>query len=375
MPTGLATIDRIAKVTGYSRKRLELLLTGLASKGLVMDLWARGSCRYTISPLVVGIFEFTMMRADRSLDMPRLAALFRDYLGSPQGPLPASFGSGERVSFMRTLSHEDAVFAGSVEVLDHDKASALIEEAGEMAVGACSCRHEKLHLGAECRVAPLQSCITFLDPSAYMVRRNLCRRASKEEVRDLLSMAKEQRLVLNADNVRNGVSFLCLCCGCCCNVLGGIKKFGLPNILVTSGFIARVESSECTGCGKCAGSCPIEAVEMVEHIPAGGRPAKRPRVDESFCIGCGVCSLSCSSRAMKMSSRAQRALLPENTVERVVLQALERGTLQNFIVDNPNLASRRFLRSVLGVFLGLSPVKKVLMSKAFRSVFLSRISI
>jgi ferredoxin len=374
MPTGLASLDRIASVTGFSRERLGPLLTGLASKGLVMDLSVNGSWRYTVSPLVIGIFEFTMMRTDRSVDFPRVAALFHEYLSAPQGPLPVNFGGGERVSFMRTLCHEDAAFAGTVEVLDHDKASALVENAGGMAIGTCSCRHEKLHLGAACKTAPLQSCITFLDSSAYMVRRNLCRRASKEEIKDLLAMAKERKLVLNADNVRTGVSFLCLCCACCCNVLGGIRKFGLPNIVVTSGFIAAAQSPPCTGCGKCARACPIGAIEMTERTAKEGRAPARPRVDESFCIGCGVCSLTCPSQAMRMAGRKQRTLLPENAVERVILQALERGTLQNFLVGNPNLSSSRFLRSVLCVFFGLAPVKKALMSDAFRSTFLSRIA-
>jgi hypothetical protein len=52
-----------------------------------------------------------------------------------------------------------------------------------------------------------------------MVRRGLGRIIAKQEARDLLQMAKEQRLVLNADNVRTDVGFLCLCCACCCNVL------------------------------------------------------------------------------------------------------------------------------------------------------------
>ena len=108
-------------------------------------------------------------------------------------------------------------------------------------------------------------------------------------------------------------------------------------------------------------------------VPGSGK-RRRPRVDASFCIGCGVCGLSCSPGAMHLVPRAQRALLPENTVERVILQSLERGTLQNFIVDNPNTGSSRFLRAVLGAFLGLRPVKQAIMSDVFRSRFLSRIT-
>ena len=77
---------------------------------------------------------------------------------------------------------------------------------------------------------------------------------------------------------------------------------------------------------------------------------------------------------MRLVPRERRALLPEDTVERVILQSLERGTLQNFIFDNPNTGSSRFLRAVMAAFLRLPTVKRVIMSDVFRSRFLSRIT-
>jgi ferredoxin len=371
MPTGLASIGRIRTVTGISPDRLQPLLESLAAKGLIMDLLVGAEWRFTVSPLVIGLFEYTMMRAGAGPDLHRLASLFHEYLSQPDGPFAANFSHGEQVSVMRTLPHEEAVSDDpSVEVLDYDSARGLVDDAAGTVVGICSCRHEKMHLGMPCGTAPLETCISFQDQSAYMTRRGFAREASKEEVRDLLDMARERRLVLNADNVRNGVSFICLCCGCCCNVLTGIRRFGLPNIVVSSGYIARCDERRCSGCGKCAAACPIEAVRM-EPVP-GRKPARLPRVDPSACIGCGVCGLACPPAAMRLDPRTRRKLLPENTIERVILQALERGTLQNFLIDNPNLSSQRFLRGVVGAFLALPPVKRMFMSTAFRSRFLSR---
>jgi hypothetical protein len=180
MPTGLATLAHIRGVTGFSEQHLKPLLESLAEKGLVMDLLAGSQWRYTVSPLVIGVFEVTMMRTDASVDSRRMAALFHEYLNAPGGPFQVNFGRDERVSFMRTLPHEQAILAEPfVEVLDHDKASALVENAGDMAVGICSCRHEKMHLGTPCKAAPLKCCISFLDSSAYMTRRGLARKASK----------------------------------------------------------------------------------------------------------------------------------------------------------------------------------------------------
>jgi len=87
-------------------------------------------------------------------------------------------------------------------------------------------------------------------------------------------------------------------------------------------------------------------------------------------MGCGVCALKCRFGAMKLYPRGQRVIYPETTFERVILQCLERGTLQNQIFDNPSSLTQSAVRAILGAFLALSAVKKALMSDALRSRFL-----
>jgi hypothetical protein len=72
-----------------------------------------------------------------------------------------------------------------------------------------------------------------------------------------------------------------------------------------------------------------------------------------------------------MVKRGQRVIHPETLFETTVLATLERGTLQNQIFDNPQSLTHEFMRTFLGAFLRLPPVKKALMSDVLRSSFLS----
>jgi hypothetical protein len=74
---------------------------------------------------------------------------------------------------------------------------------------------------------------------------------------------------------------------------------------------------------------------------------------------------------LRLVKRGQRVLHPSTTFERVILQCLERGTLQNQLFDDPTSVTQGILRGVIGGFLRLPPVKKALMSDLLRSSFLN----
>ncbi len=73
MPYGLSTFEQLERATGYEKSSLERVLDGLTGKGLVVDLWLHGAYHYAPAPLVVvGIFEFTMMRMEVRLPLLQL---------------------------------------------------------------------------------------------------------------------------------------------------------------------------------------------------------------------------------------------------------------------------------------------------------------
>ena len=375
MPFGLVRLDRIAGILGRDEAGVKKVLEGLARKGLVLDVCIRDSYFYMISPMIIGIFEFTMMRTDAGMDPARMARLFHDYLESSDLFLAANFGSGQKVSPMRAMPWEEAIGRTEhVEVLDYEKARGIIEGNDLFAIGLCSCRHKKSHSEEGACDVPLEKCSTMGKSAEYMIRNGLAKEVSKSRMLENLDESRELGLVINADNVQKGCDFMCHCCGCCCLCLLGISRFGYPNVIVSSSYIARPDDSACTGCGACAKACPISAIEM--RPGDGPSPARKsdPVVDESICIGCGVCALKCRNEAMKLVERKQRVIHPENVFERVILQCLERGTLQNQMFPEPENVTHKFMRSFVGGFLRLPPVKAALMSDILRSRFLTAVT-
>ncbi len=371
MPYNFSSLDRVVALTKTGKVKALKLLDGLCAKGLVVDFWIEDEYKYMPSPMVVGIFEFTMMRTGKNLNSGEWGNLFHAYLLGDEGAFyAANFANGEQVSITRALPHEETL-ADHVEILDYERAAALLDGFDKFAIGLCSCRHEKLHAGEkECDI-PLNTCTSFGKAADYLVRHDMAKEVSREEMRESFARSREMGLVIEADNVRKEVMFICHCCGCCCNVLQGINRFGFANAMVTSSFIAEVDDAVCNGCGKCAVACPINAIEMLPVVPVpGSKKKKNPEVDHSLCLGCGVCGLKCSTGALKLQAREKRVIHPETTFERVLLQSLERGTLQNQILDNMQSMTQQVMRPLLGAFLGLPSVKKALMSDLLRSTFL-----
>ena len=145
--------------------------------------------------------------------------------------------------------------------------------------------------------------------------------------------------------------------------------------VATTNYIPEVSLETCIGCGKCAKVCPILAIAMEEEKEASGgtKRKKHPEIDREICLGCGVCARNCPTKAIELKRRPVQVITPVNSTHRFVLQAIEKGTLQNLVFDNQAFANHRAMAAVFGTILKLPPLKQALASKQFKSVYLDRL--
>ena len=153
--------------------------------------------------------------------------------------------------------------------------------------------------------APLNTCMTFNTTASSLTRHEFARPVSVSERLDLLLAAYESNLVQFGENLRRGVNFICNCCGCCCEAMLAIQRFGLIHP-IHSNFLARVSEAECTGCDQCASVCPVDAVALEKSDDSSVKKKECACVDEKMCLGCGVCVRNCPTGALSLEPRPER---------------------------------------------------------------------
>jgi ferredoxin len=313
-----------------------------------------------------------MMRTRGDVDQELLGQLYHQYLNVEEDFIKNLFIGGE-TQLGRTFVNEQVLSEdNNLYVFDYERATEVIKTASHIGVSMCYCRHKMQHAGTACD-APMDICMTFNTVGSSLIRHGYARQIDVSECMDLLAQAYDHNLVQFGENSKREVSFICNCCGCCCEALTAARKFAIMNPVHTSNFLPQIENEKCTGCGKCAELCPVEAMSMVSANDPVKPKKKLAKLNEDTCLGCGVCLRGCKTDALTLKSREKRVITPENGVHKVVMMAVERGKLQDLIFDNRALFSHRAMAAVLGAILKLPPVKRYMASEQVKSRYLLKL--
>ncbi len=369
LPGELSNLETIAQYTGRPKDKLEKTLEGMADRGLVIDFDRNGEKYYLLLPPLPGFVEFSLACVREDIPQKEMAKAWKAVREKEHYELYSALFAGT-TQFGRVVSYEETIkHAFPHEVCSYDKVSEIIEESKDIGVVLCHCRHE-LELNEEKVCShPLEVCISLGQGADLLIRHNFARPIDKKEARDLLDQTQELGLVHVLDNVQNKPSFMCNCCPCACGILQTFREIEPFNTVMTSNFIAHVDTELCNGCGKCAKACPIGAISLEKIWEP--KPGLQAAIDESICLGCGVCALPCKKKSLTLAPRKERVITPETAFHRMALMALERDKFQDFLFTNPSKISHQVGKTLVKSFLRLPPVKKTLLQKDVNSKFLN----
>ncbi len=380
LPVRPFTLKRAARVWGTTEAKAEKVLDHLCEKALLVDSEYHGVRQFVMPPPMAGFIEFALMRTRGDIDQKYLGELYYQYMNVEEDFVKDLFFATEtrlgRVYVQEPVLSNDKMN----HILDYERATHIVEDAEYIGLGLCYCRHKAYHAGHPCEIdAPWDVCLTFDNVARSLAEHGeYARLISKEEAMDVLERSYESNLVQIGENVREHPAFICNCCGCCCEALQAARKFSPMQPVATTNYLPEISFETCIGCGKCAKVCPILAIAMEEEkqdeTAAGAKKQrKRPVIDTEICLGCGVCARNCPTKAIHLERRPVQIITPVNSTHRFVLQAIEKGTLQNLIFDNQAFANHRAMAAVFGTILRLPPLKQALASKQFKSVYLDRL--
>jgi ferredoxin len=369
LPIKPFTASQAARAWEMTRAEAAHILNTLAGRAILVDIIQDNETCYVLPPPMAGFFEFSLMRVRGDIDQKLLAELFYQYLNVEEDFIRDLFTKGT-TQLGRVFVHEPALAAEeSLQVLDYERATEVIESASHRGISLCYCRHKMDHVNRACS-APMEICMTFNTSAASLIRHGHARPVDKIEGLELLSQAYENNLVQFGENVKERVNFICNCCGCCCEGMLAAKRFANLRPVHTTNFLPELDLNSCNGCARCVDVCPVEAMGLVSANDPHKPKRRQARLDEDICLGCGLCVRACPTDTIQLRKRHQRVITPVNSAHRAVLMAIERGKLQHLIFDNRLLFSHRALATLFGVIFKLPPVQQLMATKQLKSRYL-----
>lgn len=357
LPVRFFTVEEAVKRFKKNPEETEKILNGLADKGILLDMENNKQRAFVLAPTMAGFFEFSLMRTDGKFDRKILSELFYQYINQEEAFVQRIFGL--KTPADRTFVHEDKIQDKDKSIiLNYEKASHIVNSASCITVGTCYCRHKMEHVGKACD-APQEVCLTFNKAAESLAKHGIAKKISKNEAMEIVDKCRKLGLVQIGDNVKESVNWICNCCGCCCEAILAYKKLGDRN-KIQSNFLARVNYEQCLACEICVKRCPVEAIKKDGKI----------LIDKNKCIGCGVCARFCPRGSILMERKEKINYTPNDSFERVVINAIEEGKLQDYIFDNYDSWTSELLRRVFGVIMKLTPKKILLAQMQIRSRYL-----
>lgn len=185
----------------------------------------------------------------------------------------------------------------------------VLENPEYIAVTDCPCRLERnpAYL-KEHNDLPVNVCLaigkTIVNFWLEKIPQRHTRRITSEEALQIIADGHKKGWIntiwlKDATGGRTGI--LCNCSKWSCGGIEAMKLAGLlkrtgpksPNILIPSGYAARLDEKKCIGCGTCVEVCPFDACKL-------NPDTQKAETVYDKCMGCGACVDFCKGEAREL---------------------------------------------------------------------------
>lgn len=295
----------IAQRLNMEETEIAPVLEKMSKKGLIFRKRKKDQFFYMAAQFVIGIWEYHVNSLDKELIKD-----FNEY--APH--LIKKGWAKQKTQQLRVIPVNQSVTADT-NVMPYEQAETIIRSQSKIVVAPCICRKEHNMMDKGCG-RPEEVCLIFSTGAFYYEENGLGRPIDQEEALRLVREGVAAGLVLQPSNAKKAAN-ICMCCGCCCQILKNIKSLPEPAKAVRTNYYARVDKDNCTACSTCMQRCPMDAVVV----------DRSAHVNLSRCIGCGLCVTTCDYDAIELVKKPEDEKYdpPGNLLKTYMKIAMERG--------------------------------------------------
>jgi len=296
----------IAARLGMPEAEAAQLLADMSKKGLILRSARGGQTLYMAAQFVVGIWEYHVNDLNEGLIKD-----FNEYV-----PHLMDTQLKLKTQQLRVIPVSASVSA-EMNIMPYEKAEEIIRAQSKIVVAPCICRKEHKMVGKGCG-KPEETCLVFGGGAHFYEENGIGRSITQDEAVTILKSGMEAGLVLQPGNSKKPLN-ICMCCGCCCQILKNLRSLDEPARYVCTSYHAEVDSEKCTACETCVDYCQMDAIRVDDSA----------QVDPKRCIGCGLCITACEFDAITLLEKdeAGKWVPPANIVETYINIARERGKI------------------------------------------------
>lgn len=272
--------SELAKKTHFDEEYVERMLDHLCDIGLVEFNWENEDHhkQYNMPIFILGSME-NMVKNDKLIQKyPQIADMFYEMGELPLAKIAPMVPPGGAGIALRVIPLEQAIpdvrQAVSVEQISYW----LKKYTDHYALTPCECRRAMRIRGEGCGELEDSMCIMTGDYADYLIDTGKGRKASYEEVMQVLNNAEKNGYmheVANIDGPDKSIG-ICNCHVGSCFALRCSQLYNAPN-LSASAYRAHVDMKKCTACGKCVEVCPAGAAKLGQKLVTKNGPISYPK--------------------------------------------------------------------------------------------------